>query len=109
MDSGQVLYYLDIWREYMQSMDSHKLGYPSKSAGFMSGGIHSVDDLEDSIDVETARAVESAVDSLPPMEQDAIYVVFLGQKSMVNKDIMERAYNTAISKLGTLLSDRGLY
>lgn len=109
MDTGQVLYYLDIWRDYMQSMDSNKLGYPSKSAGFMSGGIHSVDDLEDSIDVETAKAVESAVDSLPPMEQDSIYVVFLGCKSMIDKSVIERAYNVALSKLSKLLTDRGLH
>lgn len=109
MDEGQVLYYLDIWKDYMQSMGSGKLGYPSKSAGFLSGGIHSVEDLEDSIDVSTAQIVDKCIDALSPIERTAINVRWLNERTLINPIMIDTHYGVAVSKLEKKLQEKGLY
>ena len=34
MEDGRVLYYLDIWRDYMKRGGSPQIGYPKTAAGF---------------------------------------------------------------------------
>ena len=108
MDLGRVAYYLDIWRDFM-NYDDNKLGYKTKSSGFLSGGIHSIDDLEDSIDEPAARIVNTCVDSLPTMQKNAIYIIYLGNKSMMDTRVLEYYYDNALMMLQRKLKEKNLY
>jgi len=108
MDAGRVSYYLDLWRDFMQTNDS-KLGYKSKSTGFMSGGMSSFEDLEDSVDAEAARTVDQVIDDLPMLPKNAIYILYLGQKSMINDMLLEQSYDTAMVMLQKRLPEKNLY
>lgn len=108
MDSGRVLYYLDLWRDYMKGNDS-KLGFKSKSTGFMSGGMSSFEDLEESVNAESAKTVDQVIDDLPMLPKNAIYIIYLGQKSMVNDMLLEQSYDTALIMLQKKLTEKNLY
>ena len=108
MDSGRVIYYLDLWRNYMKQ-DSHKLGYKSKSTGFMSGGMSSFEDLGDEVDSEAARVVDKVIDDLPMMQKNAIYIIYLGQKSMLDTRALEYYYDSALMMLQRKLKEKNLY
>jgi hypothetical protein len=108
MDSGRVIYYLDLWRNYMKQ-DSHKLGYKSKSTGFMSGGMSSFEDLGDEVDSEAARVVDKVIDDLPMMQKNAIYIIYLGQKSMLDTRALEYYYDSALMMLQRKLTEKNLY
>jgi hypothetical protein len=108
MDSGRVVYYLDLWRDYMKS-DNNKLGYKSKSTGFMTGGLHSFEDLGDEIDSEAARTVDKVIDDLPTPQKTSIYIVYLGQKSMIDIKVLEDYYDSALVMLQKRLTEKNLY
>jgi hypothetical protein len=108
MEEGRVLYYLDLWRDYMQA-NTHKLGYNSKSTGFVSGGVHSFDDMVEENDISSARTVDQVIDDLPKLQTEAIHVVWLGQKSKIVPDMLELLYRNALSKLGAKLTEKNLY
>ena len=108
MDLGRVAYYLDVWRDYMKSHTT-KLGFKSTATGFMSGSISSFEDLEEIVDSDTARAVDSAIDDLPPMPKTAIYVRILGEKTFVDENSIDRAYGLALSLLEKKLTLKNLY
>jgi len=108
MDSGKVLYYLDIWRDYMKG-NTTKLGYPSKAAGFLSSGVTSFDDMHDEIDINSARTVDQVIDDLPKLQRDAIYFVYLGQKNKMTDMQLEINYDLALQTLQTKLTDKNLY
>lgn len=108
MDSGRVLYYLDLWRDYMKSHKTN-LGFKSKSTGFMSGGMSSFEDLEESVDAESARTVDQVIDDLPMLPKNAIYIIYLGQKSMINDMLLEQSYDTALIMLQKKLTEKNLY
>lgn len=108
MEAGRVTYYLDLWRDYMQQ-DSHKLGYKSKSTGFMSGGLHSFEDLGEEVDNDAARTVDQVIDDLPIMQKNAIYIIFLGQKSMMDTRVLEYYYDNALMMLQRKLKEKNLY
>lgn len=108
MDIGKVEYYLDLWRTYMKS-NSNQLGFKSKSTGFMSGGMSSFEDLEESVDAEAARTVDQVIDDLPMLPKNAIYIIYLGQKSMVNDMLLEQSYDTALIILQKKLTEKNLY
>jgi hypothetical protein len=109
MEESKVLYYLDIWRDYMRYSGDAKLGYPSKSAGFLSGGIHSFEDWGDEHDVSVARTVDKAIDDLPDLQVEAINAVWLGIKTKIVPDILAVLYENALSKLAVKLTERNLY
>lgn len=108
MEEGRVLYYLDLWRSYMQS-NTHKLGYNSKSTGFVSGGIHSFDDMADENDMSSARTIDQVIDDLPKPQREAIHIVWLGQKTKIVPDMLEILYSNALHKLGIKLTEKNLY
>jgi hypothetical protein len=109
MDSGKVLYYLDLWKDYMKSNSGKSLGYPSKAAGFMSSGISSFDDMHDEIDINSARIVDQAIDDLPKLQKDAIYLVHLGQKVKMTDFQLELNYDLALSNLQLKLTEKNIY
>jgi hypothetical protein len=108
MDLGKVIYYLDLWRDYMKS-DNNKLGYKSKSTGFISGGISSFEDLEDDLDHSSAKTVDQAIDDLPAMQKTAIYIIYLGQKPTMNDTALEYYYDSAQMMLQRKLKEKNLY
>jgi hypothetical protein len=108
MDAGRVIYYLDIWRGYMKG-NTTKLGYPSKAAGFMSSGVTSFDDMHDEIDINSARTVDQVIDDLPKFQKDAIYFVYLGQKTHMNDTELELYYDLALDNLQIKLTEKHLY
>jgi hypothetical protein len=108
MEEGRVLYYLDIWRDYMQS-NTHKLGYKSKSTGFISGGIHSFEDMAEENDISSARTIDQVIDDLPKLQTEAIHAVWLGQKTKIVPAMLELLYSNALHRLGKKLTEKNLY
>jgi hypothetical protein len=108
MDAAKVLYYLDIWRDYMKG-NTIKLGYPSKAAGFMSSGVTSFDDMHDEIDINSARTVDQVIDDLPKLQKDSIYFVYLGQKSKMTDMQLQINYDLALENLQIKFTDKNLY
>ena len=108
MDEGKVIFYLELWSDWMKA-DNPKLGYKTKSSGFMSGSIHSFEDLEDEVDNSSARLVDKCIDDLSPIEKTAIYVRWLNEVSLVNPIMIDVHYGVALSKLAKKLQDKGLY
>jgi hypothetical protein len=108
MESSQVLHYLDIWRDWMKSYNL-KLGYKTKSSGFLTGSIHSFDDLEDEVDNKAAQTVDKCIDDLSTIERTAIYVRWMGEKTLVNPIMIDMHYDIALSKLAKKLPEQGLY
>ena len=109
MEESKVLYYLDIWRDYMRYSGETKLGYPSKSAGFLSGGIHSFEDWGDEHDVSVARTVDKAIDDLPDLQVEAIHTVWLGTTTKIVPDMLTLLYAKALEKLAVKLTERNLF
>jgi hypothetical protein len=111
MDSGKVLYYLDMWRAaHLKSNQSHrKLGYPSKASGFMSGGISSFDDMYDELDTNVVPVIDTAVNSLPILQQDALHIIFLGKKRNMTDMQLELNYDLALENLQVKLTEKNLY
>lgn len=86
MDLGRVEYYLDLWRDWMET-DNNRLGYKSKSTGFNSGGVHSFEDMADEIDNEAAKIVDQVIDDLPKDYKEAIYLVYLHTRPITVKEL----------------------
>ena len=76
IDSSRADYYLTLWRDWMRSHSS-RIGYPSHSAGFSSGGISCWDDLAESVDGYAVRAADAAIDSLTPIHRAVLCHVYL--------------------------------
>ena len=108
MDSGRIIYYLDLWRNYMKS-NTHKLGYKTKSSGFNTGGISSFEDLEDDLDFSAAKTIDQVIDDLPLPQKTSIYIIYLGQKSMMDIKVLEYHYDCALSMLEKKLASKNLY
>ena len=108
MDSGRVIYYLDLWRDYMKHHNSG-LGYKTRSTGFNTGGVHSFDDLGNEMDNESARIVDKVIDDLPTPQKTSIYIVYLGQKSMIDIKVLENYYDSALVMLQKRLTEKNLY
>ena len=108
MEESKVIYYLEIWQDWMRSNDSG-LGYKKKSSGFMTGGISSVEDWEQEGDAKSAQIVDKCIDDLNAIERTAINVRWLGEKTLVNPIMIDVHYGVALSKLAKKLQDKGLY
>lgn len=108
MDEGRVLWYLEMWRDYMKS-DNHRLGYKTKSSGFMTGSIHSFEDLEDEVDSSSAKIVDKCIDDLNAIEKTSVYVRWMGEVTLVNPIMIDTHYGVALSKLAKKLQEKGLY
>jgi len=108
MDEGKVIWYLELWADWMKAHDNG-LGYKKKSSGFLTGGIHSVEDWEEEGDVKSAQIVDKCIDDLNAIERTAINVRWLGEKTLVNPIMIDVHYGVAVSKLAKKLQEKGLY
>ena len=73
---------LDNWARWMK-VDTHKLGYPDKSVLITSGGESSMDafqEMLDKMDLNHVQAMDAIIDSLEPMQRQAIYARYLKEK-----------------------------
>lgn len=109
MNETRVIYYLEIWRDWMKPKQNNGLGYPSRSMGFGDSGIHSTEDYEESQDSVAGPAVDAAIEDLKGIEKTAIYVRWMGEKTLINPIMIDTYYGVAISKLSKKLQERGLY
>jgi hypothetical protein len=70
---------LDDWSLWMHS-PNHKLGYPSKSLGMISGGESTSDVFEEMVsemDMNNVRTIDAIISSLPRDQKDAVYARYL--------------------------------
>ena len=92
---------LEDWSRWMKR-DSHRLGYPSKSSYFSSGGESTLEVFEDMVsksDMDNVKIVDSIIDDLPIKQKQAINYRFLGG----NKPMYyERDLGLAIDNLLTI-------
>lgn len=112
MNEGRVIYYLEIWQNWMKNRKDHKLGYPTKSAGFFTGGIHSTEDFEEEGDYYAAGIVNTAIKDLKkeiPACGQAIHARWLGDKCDLTPLAIDMYYNLALEKLDVRLKNKGLY
>jgi hypothetical protein len=79
---------LDGWAIWMDGGSVAK-GYPSKSSGIESGGIHCSEDGEHEADNYLALATDAAVRSLNPVQIAAIGVLWLGNDPRGERTIPE--------------------
>ena len=108
MDLGRVEYYLDLWRDYMQT-DNNRLGFKSKSTGFNSGGVHSFEDMADEVDNEAARIVDKVIDDLPVQEKTVLHIFYLGINTNIDLNELERLLDSALDMLSIKLPKKNLY
>jgi len=80
LSMDRLLCICEDWALYMKSHDSHKLGFPKQSIGFISGGESTADAFEDMVsaqDLKNVHTIDSIIHSLPQEQQEAIYTRFL--------------------------------
>jgi hypothetical protein len=66
MNEQRLDWYLENWSEWMRK-DSLRLGYPSQSLGFASGGASSDDTFDhmcEAVDLNCARVMNGMIDSI---------------------------------------------
>jgi hypothetical protein len=81
------------WRSYMP-----KVGWPTSSCGFSSGGsVSEFEDLEDQLDTAAVRVLEAGWGDLTPAERTAIEVVLGGMPNVWT--VRPGVYESAIAKL----------
>src|SRR5210317_1520251 len=103
MEMNRLLDLLDKWKLYMK-YDNHKLGYPSKSIGMLSGGASgSFDDMYDEVEDDNIRTVDAVIHSLPKDQQEAIYARYLKTKKPM---YYEMKLELAIDNLLTIVGRR---
>ena len=80
LTTDRLLCICEDWALYMKSHDSHKLGFPKKSIGFISGGESTADaflEMVSAQDLKNVHTSDSIIHSLPKEQQEAIYTRFL--------------------------------
>lgn len=96
---------LAVWTNWMRYPDN-SLGYPRSSVGFMTGGLHSFDDLEKTGDLYTAKSVNAIIKGLPPLQKEAVDHFHLGAK--VTHPSLENDYAHALIGLEIGLRKKGI-
>jgi len=105
MQIDRLLDLLDKWKLYMNS-DNHKLGYPKKSLGIISGGESSYDvfdEMYDRSEADNVKTVDAVIHSLPQEQQQAIYARYLKTKKPL---YYELKLQLAIDNLLTIVGRR---
>ena len=80
--TDRLLAILDDWALWMHT-STHKLSYPSKSLGMVSGGESTTDAFQDMCsaqDMTNVRTLDVIIHSLPKEQQEAIYARYLDAK-----------------------------
>jgi hypothetical protein len=100
---------LEIWAEDMKH-GGVKLGFPSRSIGFSSGGSwgHGYDDLEETVDRNTAKAVEAILEGLTISQRLAVHHYHLAAVWTSRRTRLEDDYADAIMAVEIGLRKRGL-
>lgn len=96
---------LDDWALWHRT-PSHRLGYPSKSLGMISGGESTSDAFEDMVgqmDMTNVRTIDAIIDSLPTKQKEAIYTRYLKTRKSLN---YEHELEMGIANLLTIASRR---
>ncbi|NBW28894.1 hypothetical protein EBR37_00735 [bacterium] len=96
---------LDDWALWHKT-PSHRLGYPSKSLGMISGGESTSDAFEDMVgqmDMTNVRTIDAIIDSLPSKQKEAIYTRYLKTRKSLN---YEHELEMGIDNLLTIASRR---
>ena len=105
MDMQRLLELLDKWKLYMRS-DNHRLGYPSKSLGMVSGGESSYDafdEMYEEVESSNVKTVDAVIHSLPEDQKQAIYARYLQTKK---PQLYEYKLQLAIDNLLTIVGRR---
>ena len=96
---------LDDWSRWMKS-DNHKLGFPTKSSYFSTGGESTSEVFEDMVsktDMNNIKIVDAVIDGLDKNQKSAIYYRFLGGKKPM---FYEKNLDLAFDNLLTVTSKR---
>jgi DNA-directed RNA polymerase specialized sigma24 family protein len=96
---------LDDWALWMHT-PSHKLGYPSKSLGMISGGESTSDAFEEMLsemDMTNVRTIDAIISSLPEDQKDAVYARYLKTSKY---DDYETQLSLAFDNMLTIASRR---
>jgi hypothetical protein len=105
MRIARLMDILDDWARWMKQ-DSHKLGYPSKTSYFSTGGESTSEVFEDMVsksDMENIKIVDAVIDGLSNPQKIAINYRFLGGKKPM---YYERDLGLAIDNLLTIVGRR---
>ena len=92
---------LEDWAMWMKR-DSHRLGYPSKTTYFSTGGESTSEVFEDMVsesDMNNVKIIDSIIDDLPTKQKNAINYRFLGGKKPM---YYERDLDLAMDNLLTI-------
>lgn len=103
MNIDRLLELLDKWKLYMRS-DNHKLGYPTKSLGMVSGGESSYDafdEMYEDAEADNVRTVDAVIHSLPEEQKQAIYARYLKTKKPMYYELkLELAIDNLLTIVG---------
>jgi RNA recognition motif-containing protein len=105
MRIARLMDILEDWARWMKK-DSHKLGYPSKTSYFSTGGESTSEVFEDMVsksDMENIKIVDAIIDGLSKPQKTAINYRFLGGKKPM---YYERDLGLAIDNLLTIVGRR---
>jgi hypothetical protein len=96
---------LEDWALYMHT-PSHKLGYPSKSLGMISGGESTSDAFEEMVsemDITNVKTIDAIISSLPKPQKEAVYTRYLKARKQVD---YEHQLRLAFDNMLTMASKR---
>jgi hypothetical protein len=108
MTNDRLMWQLENWRDWMQR-DTHKLGYPSKSACMSSGGASGEDEFDvmcDECDSRCADVLDKIIDSISMAQRTAVNHAWL--KVSNHYPTQELDYLEAIENISRLADKRGL-
>ena len=101
--TDRLLAILDDWSLWMHT-SNHKLSYPSKSLGMVSGGESTTDAFEDMCsaqDMTNVRTLDAIIHSLPKEQQDALYCRYLkARKPLAYEYKLEMAMDNLLTIAG---------
>ena len=86
---------MDCWSGWMKR-GSVRLGYPSKSSVFATGGISCWDDLGEETEGYLARIVNGAIDSLTDHQRTSIGAIWLGHSIREKLDVEQLAVEAMV-------------
>jgi hypothetical protein len=104
MTNDRLMWHLENWRDWMQR-DSHKLGYPNKSACMSSGGASGEDEFDVMCD-ECDNIMDKIIDSISLAQRTAVNHIWL--KVSHHYPTQELDYLEAIESIIKLADKRGL-
>lgn len=108
MNRDRLEWHLENWRDYMQG-DSSKLGAPTHSLVFVSGGTSTKDSFEimcEKMDIANAREIDIIIDGLKPPQVVAIHHHWLQTKHCYPTQEMD--YELGLEAIAKIADRRGI-